>query len=103
MRRRFYVAMDITNRCNLRCTMCARSALPADAPQHMTPEQFRTIGDHLFRGATVVALSCGAEPLMARHFGEILWVCVEDVHVSAILAIMSGGRFFWLRINPPLG
>ena len=38
----------------------------------MTVDQFRTIGDHCFSRATALALSCGAEPLMARHFFEIL-------------------------------
>jgi MoaA/NifB/PqqE/SkfB family radical SAM enzyme len=55
----------------------------------MTPEQFRTIGDHLFHGATVVALSCGAEPLMARHFGEIL-LAMGDYRVPSTEMVTNG-------------
>jgi radical SAM protein with 4Fe4S-binding SPASM domain len=71
-RRHLYLAMDITNRCNLRCPMCARTALPPPASQDLTLEQFRTIGDHCFHRAVALALSCSAEPLLHRSFCQIV-------------------------------
>jgi MoaA/NifB/PqqE/SkfB family radical SAM enzyme len=71
-RRHLYILMDITNRCNLRCAMCTRAVSTPGTRQDMTVEQFRAIGDRCFDHATVLALSCGAEPLMARHLPEIL-------------------------------
>jgi radical SAM protein with 4Fe4S-binding SPASM domain len=38
----------------------------------MTVDEFRAIGDHCFAQAVVLSLSCGAEPLMAKQFTEIL-------------------------------
>jgi radical SAM protein with 4Fe4S-binding SPASM domain len=64
--------MDITNRCNLKCAMCTRAVQSPDARKDMTVEQFRAIGDRCFDHATVLALSCGAEPLMAKHLPGIL-------------------------------
>lgn len=71
-RRDLYMAMDITDRCNLRCAMCFRAVLPAGPNEDMSVEQFRTIGDHCFHRAAVLALSCAAEPLLSRHFGDIM-------------------------------
>jgi MoaA/NifB/PqqE/SkfB family radical SAM enzyme len=64
--------MDITDRCNLRCPMCIRTAEPWTPGPDLTVEQFRTIGDHGFGRAVVLSLSCVSEPLLSRHFVEIM-------------------------------
>jgi MoaA/NifB/PqqE/SkfB family radical SAM enzyme len=76
-RRHLYVAMDITNRCNLRCPMCARTVFPPPASHDLSLEQFRTIGGHCFHRAVALALSCSAEPLLHRGFGEIMQAVTE--------------------------
>jgi radical SAM protein with 4Fe4S-binding SPASM domain len=88
-RRHMYIAMDITNRCNLRCAMCMRSVAPQDARQDMTVDQFRAIGDHCFDRATVLALSCAAEPLMAKHLFEILQV-LPDYGIPSTEMVTNG-------------
>lgn len=70
--RHLYILMDITNRCNLRCAMCTRAVAVPDAREDMTVGKFRAIGDRCFDRAAVLALSCGAEPLLAKHLLGIL-------------------------------
>jgi MoaA/NifB/PqqE/SkfB family radical SAM enzyme len=64
--------MDITDRCNLRCAMCVRTASPWTPGPDLTVEQFRTIGDHCFGRAVVLSLSCLSEPLLSKQFGAIV-------------------------------
>lgn len=71
-RRDLYIAMDITDRCNLRCAMCVRTALPWAPAPDLTLDEFRTIGDHCFHRAVVLSLSCVSEPLLSPRFAEIM-------------------------------
>ena len=88
-KRHLHVVMDITNRCNLQCAMCTRAVLPPHARREMTVEQFRAIGDHCFDRAAVLSLSCGAEPLMAKHFTEILAV-LPEYHIPSTEMVTNG-------------
>lgn len=88
-RRHLYILMDITNRCNLRCAMCTRAVHPPAARPDMPVEQFRAIGDRCFDHATVLALSCGAEPLMAKHLPEIL-TALADYRVPSTEMVTNG-------------
>jgi radical SAM protein with 4Fe4S-binding SPASM domain len=55
----------------------------------MTVEQFRAIGDRCFDHATVLALSCGAEPLMAKHLPGIL-AALPDYRVPSTEMVTNG-------------
>jgi MoaA/NifB/PqqE/SkfB family radical SAM enzyme len=88
-RRQYYIAMDITDRCNLRCAMCVRTASPKAPGPDLTVEQFRTIGDHCFDHAVVLALSCVSEPLLSKHFSEIM-ATLKDYRVPSIELVTNG-------------
>jgi pyrroloquinoline quinone biosynthesis protein E len=69
------VRMDVTNRCNLKCMICPRSLEGASAPgDHYDIDQrlFRKIAGEIFPNASELFLSCGSEPLIAKHFCEML-------------------------------
>ncbi|WP_374434024.1 radical SAM/SPASM domain-containing protein [Inhella sp.] len=68
------VLIDVSNKCNLRCTMCHFSFdeffyRPAE---HLNPEQFDRIAAQIFPFAHTVVLSAGSEPTVSPHFQEIL-------------------------------
>lgn len=74
-RRNLILRMDTTNRCNLRCSMCAMrlADLDPDRKWHdIDPVLFDRIADEIFPRASVVGLSCGAELLVNPDFGTYL-------------------------------
>ena len=68
------IRMDITNKCNLKCVMChykeeeiysqPTKAITAEQLKH----QLKDIGPYVKN----IMLSCGFEPLMSKHFFEIV-------------------------------
>ena len=64
--------MDITNKCNLLCKMCFYPGTVGQPKFDMEPDLFRKIVDQVFRYAETASLACQYEPLMSRHFDEIL-------------------------------
>jgi radical SAM protein with 4Fe4S-binding SPASM domain len=70
-RRSLFVMMDLTNRCNLSCRMCPRHH-GHPPPIDLDLDVLRKIAVDLFPYASGVSLSCGGEPLMARHFDAAL-------------------------------
>lgn len=66
--RSLIVRLDLSERCNLRCTMChfRNGAGTYDMPA----EVFERIASQVFPNAHTVHLSCGTEPMMSRRFGE---------------------------------
>ncbi len=68
------IRMDITNRCNLKCIICPRSVEEAKSDQNfdMEWELFSKIAEDMFPNASELFLSCGSEPLMAKHLSDVL-------------------------------
>ncbi len=79
--RSLIVRMDLSERCNLRCTMChfRNGAGSYDMP----PAVLDRIVQEIFPNAHTVHLSCGTEPMMSRHFGE----AVERARAARVPAI----------------
>ncbi|MCX7625102.1 MAG: radical SAM protein [Candidatus Sumerlaeaceae bacterium] len=71
------VRMDITNKCNLLCKMCFYPGTVGQPKFDMEPDLFRKIVNQVFCYASTVSLACQYEPLMSRHFDEILEIVAE--------------------------
>lgn len=73
-RRALTLRLDIINKCNLRCVMCHYSEddIFRRPARSVTPEQFETWFAPLAGHVHEVMLSCADEPLMSRHFGDIV-------------------------------
>lgn len=71
------VRMDITNKCNLLCKMCFYPGTVGEPKFDMEPDLFRKIVDQVFGYAQTVSLACQYEPLMSRHFDEVLDIVAE--------------------------
>lgn len=82
MSRRLELILDLTSRCNIRCTMCYFSAtdrlrfkpfdLDTDTRGNMDMDMFLHVASELFPGARQVGFGCSAEPLLHPGFSEIL-------------------------------
>lgn len=73
------IALDVTERCNLKCIMCHFSTVDRlpfppydDYDANMPVPLFEQIAAEYFPRAWRVALGCAAEPLMHPRFAELL-------------------------------
>lgn len=76
-RRHLLVRMDTTNHCNLRCSMCPMRFADTDPDRkwlHMDQELFLKISRQVFPLASMVSISCGAEPFCNPRIGSHLKV-----------------------------
>lgn len=66
--------LDIINKCNLQCVMCHYSdpSVYRRKAEYITPDQFQTWLESIGKYAREVMLSCADEPLMSKHFVEII-------------------------------
>lgn len=66
--------MDIINKCSLRCIMCHYSdpVISRRRAESVTTEQFTNWFSPIAKYAREIMLSCGDEPLMSKHFPQIL-------------------------------
>ncbi len=73
------VRMDITSRCNLACIICPRSQEDPKTAKNFDMEWplFSKIAEEVFPRTSELFLSCGSEPLMARHFRDVLNVTAK--------------------------
>ena len=67
----FFLAIEITNRCNLNCTMCFKRGLENQPSKHMSFEEFKTILDNVspILGLNFIGLG---EPLLNPDFKKML-------------------------------
>ena len=68
------VRMDITNKCNLRCIMChyKEKEIYSRPAKNITAEQLKHNLRDIAPYIKHIMLSCGFEPLISKHFTEIL-------------------------------
>ena len=68
------IRMDITNKCNLRCIMChyKEEEIYSQPVKTITAEQLRHKIQDIAPFVSHIMLSCGFEPLMSKHFHEIV-------------------------------
>jgi MoaA/NifB/PqqE/SkfB family radical SAM enzyme len=66
--------LDIINKCNLRCIMCHFSdeTFVKQPLELMTPHEFKHVFTTISPYVQNVMLACAFEPLMSKHFEEIL-------------------------------
>jgi MoaA/NifB/PqqE/SkfB family radical SAM enzyme len=74
------VRMDITNKCNLRCIMChyKEKEIHSQPARIMTAERLKYLLQDIAPFVSNIMLSCGFEPLMSRHFSEIVSMINEN-------------------------
>lgn len=106
--RRLVVRMDTTNMCNLRCAMCPMRLSDGDPDRvwmHMDRELFSRIASEVFPLASVVGLSCGAEPFMNPDFPDHLETLYRaDVPVREVVTnglLLGGDNSEALLDTPP--
>ncbi|MCK4807862.1 MAG: radical SAM protein, partial [Candidatus Aegiribacteria sp.] len=106
--RHLIVRMDTTNRCNLRCSMCAMRLSDLDPQREwhdINPVLFAKIADEVFPVASVVGLSCGAELLVNPDFGTYLERLYRaDVPVREIVTngvLLSSENISIILDSPP--
>lgn len=68
------VRMDITNKCNLRCVMChyQEKEIYSQPAKIMTAERLKHMLQDIAPYVSNIMLSCGFEPLVSKHFEEIV-------------------------------
>jgi MoaA/NifB/PqqE/SkfB family radical SAM enzyme len=74
------IRMDITNKCNLHCIMChyKEKEIYSKPAQNITAAQLKHNLKDIGPYVKNIMLSCGFEPLMSKHFTEI----VEMLHLD---------------------
>lgn len=72
------ICVDVTNRCDLRCSNCTRMLVNQAAHWDMTLENFRTALRSL-RGYEGVIAMIGGNPCLHRQFPELCRIFSEDV------------------------
>jgi len=80
-RRHLVVRMDTTNHCNLRCSMCPMRFADTDPDRkwlHMDDGLFEKIRLQVFPLASMVSISCGAEPFCNPRIGTHLRALCES-------------------------
>ncbi len=91
--RHLCIYMDVSNQCNLRCTMCDR--LDFD-PVFLGIERFKHIADSLFHRARMVVLSCAFEPLMYKDFFKYLEIAgqydVPNITVTTNATLLTRAK-----------
>src|SRR3989304_4911923 len=77
-----HLQLDIINKCNLRCTICrfGDENSVRDPVKYFKPEEFKAIFEDISPYISQVMLSCAAEPLISKHFSEILSIASNTPH-----------------------
>jgi len=89
--RPFSVELDITNQCNLRCTMCHFSdeRVHKTKRQDIPQEDFSRIAEQMFPLCNLLNLSFGTEPLLHRKFVDLLAI-VKEYDIPCVYMVTNG-------------
>lgn len=100
------VRIDITNKCNLLCTMCHYPNTVNDPKFDMEPELFAKIVEQVFPHAEWVSLACQYEAFMSRHIEEVLRMVAEGpckrVGIVSNATLWSERRIALMLDNPAI-
>lgn len=100
------VRLDITNKCNLLCTMCHYPATVKDPKFDMEPALVQKIVDEIFPLADWVSLACQYEAFMSRHIEEILQIVAKGacdrVGIVTNATLWSERRIALMLDNPAI-
>ena len=79
--------LDIINKCNLRCVMCAFSeeAVFKRPMRQLTLDEFKALFNDVGGHVREVVLSCGDEPLTSKYFGDIVRYLAAEHPRAAII------------------
>lgn len=100
------VRIDITNKCNLLCTMCHYPATVKEPKFDMDTALMRRIVEQVLPHAAWATLSCQFEPLMARNFDEVLELIRDSpcpIGLTTNATLFSERRVRSLVENPAIG
>ncbi len=86
------ICVDVTNRCDLRCSNCTRLLVNQDHHWDMTPDNFRTALRSL-RGFTGVIAMIGGNPCLNKYFNELCAIFVEEIPVKRQRGLWSNNVF----------
>ncbi len=86
------ICVDVTNRCDLRCSNCTRLLVNQDYHWDMTPDNFRTALRSL-RGFTGVIAMIGGNPCLNKYFTELCAIFVEEIPVKRQRGLWSNNVF----------
>jgi molybdenum cofactor biosynthesis enzyme MoaA len=86
------IRMDITNKCNLRCIMChyKEEEIHSRPTKNITAEQLKHNLKDIAPYVKHIMLSCGFEPLMSKHFAEIVSM-IHDNFPHMEIAMCTNG------------
>jgi len=86
------VRMDITNKCNLRCIMChyKEEEIFSKPTKNITADQLKHQLQEIAPYVSHIMLSCGFEPLMSKHFAEIVSM-IHNNYPHMEIAICTNG------------
>jgi MoaA/NifB/PqqE/SkfB family radical SAM enzyme len=72
LKRLFWVAWQVTYRCNFRCSFCDYWTDKYPSDNELTPEQFARGGDKLFEIGNMMISLAGGEPLLRKDLPDIV-------------------------------
>ncbi len=94
------IRMDITNKCNLRCIMChyKEKDIYSRQAKNITADQLKHYLKDIGPFVKHIMLSCGFEPLMSKHFSEIVSM-LHDNYPHMEIAICTNGMLMDSKIR----
>lgn len=86
------ICIDVTNRCDLRCSNCTRLLVNQDHHWDMTPDNFRTALRSLTGFQGVIAM-IGGNPCLHRSFPDLCRIFAEEIPVKRQRGLWSNNVF----------
>jgi organic radical activating enzyme len=91
------ICIDVTNRCDLRCSNCTRLLVNQDHHWDMTPDNFRTALRSLNGYQGVIAM-IGGNPCLNKYFAELCGIFVEEIPNQRQRGLWSNNVFTYQEL-----